>query len=155
MPASRFSARGLHFFALKLPAAPVQPPVDHTVIGCRCRCSEEKAAAAEAAHVSNERTKDAYGDSNLRDAAVFLPNRTCNFSAQLLEQLHYDDACVDHAPGVVAMKHNGDKLQLFNDLDPNGDYQISADEKARMEQHVEDLSNAQPGGLWSIMHNTL
>eukprot|EP01043_Picozoa_sp_COSAG02_P016151 COSAG02_NODE_705_length_18261_cov_45.441716_8_plen_94_part_00 len=53
------------------------------------------------------------------------------------------------------MKHNGDKSQLFNDLDTNGDSQVSVDEMARMEQHVEDLSNAQPGGLWSIMHNTL
>ena len=26
---------------------------------------------------------------------------------------------------------------------------------ARMEQHIEDMSNAQPGGLWTIMHTTL
>eukprot|EP01043_Picozoa_sp_COSAG02_P016152 COSAG02_NODE_705_length_18261_cov_45.441716_9_plen_87_part_00 len=52
----------------------------------RCRCSEEKAAALEAARKSNERTKDAYGDSNLRDAAVFMSNRTCD--DRLLVSLH-------------------------------------------------------------------
>ena len=52
-------------------------------------------------------------------------------------------------------KHNGDKASFFSELDADGDMSITAAEMEKVQDHMEDMSKAQPGGLWRVMHNVL
>ena len=63
---------------------------------------EELAQAIKHSERQHEKTKDPYGDENLRDAAKFMANR------------------------IKEMKHDGDHTAMFNDLDADGDQTITS-----------------------------
>ena len=69
---------------------------------------EELAQAIKHSERQHEKTKDPYGDENLRDAAKFMANR------------------------IKEMKHDGDHTAFFNDLDTDGDQTIIGEKGATL-----------------------
>lgn len=87
--------------------------------------------AVEQAEAASARTKDPYGDQNMKDAAKFLSTR------------------------VRDSKHGGDKDAMFSDLDTDNDGTVSLEEMAAVKTHVEEINAEKPGGIWNMMHNLL
>ena len=83
--------------------------------------SEEQAA----------RTRDPYGEQNLKDAAKFLSTR------------------------IRDGKHGGDKAKFFDHLDDDNDGSITLEEIKAVEEHAAELNAEKPGGLWKMMHTLL
>ena len=78
-----------------------------------------------------ERTRDPYGDQNMKDAAKFLSTT------------------------IRDKKHKGDKAAFFSDLDVDNDGTVSLEEMKAVSDHAKDIHEKQPGGLWNMMHNLL
>ena len=87
----------------------------------RVTSSEEQAA----------RTRDPYGEQNLKDAAKFLSTR------------------------IRDGKHGGDKAKFFDHLDDDNDGSITLEEIKAVEEHAAELNAEKPGGLWKMMHTLL
>ena len=91
----------------------------------------EYAEAVKNAEETHEKTRDPYGEQNLKDAAKFVSTR------------------------IRDANHDGDPTKFFQHLDGDGDSTISRDELKAVQDHIIKLNDDKPGGIWKMMHDIL
>ena len=89
------------------------------------------AEAVKSAEAQNERTREPYGEQNLKDAAKFMSTR------------------------IRDSNHGGDATKFFESLDSDSNKGISIGELQAVQDNMSELNNKQSGGVWNMMHNLL